>query len=341
MHIPDGYLGLQTTLPAMGVMVPLWAAALRKVKTALSHRQMPLLSLCAAFSFVIMMFNVPLGESSVHAVGAVFIAILLGPWAACVAVSVALMIQALVFGDGGILSLGINCFNIAVIMPFTGYYLYRVVAGKSDILSKRSLFGVFAGSYVGLNLAALSTAIAFGIQPLLFKAADGTPLYGYYPLSVSVTAMMFEHLLFAGPIEGIITVAAISYLAKLAPYLLNVTSVREDEKGLSFWKIYKPVLTGLLGMVVLSPLGLLAAGTAWGEWSAEELVEKVGFIPEGYRKTADLRQALMPDYSIPGLDGSFFCSSLVYIASAVMGILIIGTVIFFTARLIIGEQESN
>jgi len=333
MHIPDGYLSLETTLPAIGVMVPVWAAALNKVKKVLSQRQIPLLSLCAAFSFVIMMFNVPLGESSVHAVGAVFIAILMGPWSACIAVSIALIIQALVFGDGGILAIGMNCFNMAVIMPFSGYYLYRLIAGKADLLSKRSLAGIFAGSYVGLNLAALSTAVAYGIQPLLFKAADGTPLYGYYPLSVSVPTMMFEHVLFAGPIEGVITVAAISYVAKFAPNLFSRASVNvSDERSL--WAGYKSLLAGLVILIVLTPIGLLAEGTAWGEWSAEEIMEKIGFLPEGFQRFAEIWTALIPDYSFPGLDGSFYLSSLAYIASAITGVLLIAVVIFTTARLI-------
>ena len=90
MHIPDGYLGPQTCLPLFGVMAGFWSVALNKVKRTLRLKQAPLLAFGAAFSFVIMMFNVPVpGGSSGHAVGAVLVAVLLGPWAACVAVSLA------------------------------------------------------------------------------------------------------------------------------------------------------------------------------------------------------------------------------------------------------------
>ena len=171
MHIPDGALSLQTSIPAFGVMIPVWSAAMRKIRNVFGSRQVPLLALCAAFSFVIMMFNVPLGESSVHAVGAVFIAVLMGPWAACIAVSTAIIIQAFLFGDGGILAIGANCFNMAFAMPFIGYLVYRAVAGQSAFLSRRRLAAVFAGSYIGMNTAALLTAVEFGIQPLLFKTA--------------------------------------------------------------------------------------------------------------------------------------------------------------------------
>ena len=341
MHIPDGYLSLQTTLPAIGTMIPLWAVALKRVKMHLSERQVPLLSLCAAFSFVIMMFNVPFGQSSVHAVGAVFIAILLGPWAACIAISIALIIQALVFGDGGILSIGANCFNMAFIMPFAGYYLYKLIAGKSNIQSKRSMFGIFAGSYAGINLAALCTAIEFGIQPILFKAADGNPLYGYYPLSVSIPTIMFEHTILAGPIEGILTTAAIAYLIKFAPHLLNRSPDTGNQVKQSFFVRYKVFIIGLITMIVLTPAGLLAVGTAWGEWSVGELKEKIGYIPQGFAKFSDIWKSLIPDYSIPGLDGSFLASSLVYIAAAAIGVILIAVVIFFTARLVIKSQKGN
>lgn len=146
MHIPDGYLGPQTYTIAYAATIPFWAAASRIVGRTLRSRQIPMLALAAAFSFVIMMFNVPIvGGTTGHAVGAVLAAILLGPWAACIAVSVALIVQALVFGDGGITAIGANCFNMAVIMPFVGYAVYRMIAGHSDLTSWRRWFGAAVG----------------------------------------------------------------------------------------------------------------------------------------------------------------------------------------------------
>src|SRR5512135_2695208 len=114
MHIPDGYLGPATYGTLFGAAVPFWAFASWKLNRTLKSRQAPYLALGAAFSFVIMMFNIPMpGGTSGHATGTALIAILLGPWAAVIAVSVALAIQALLFGDGGITALGANCFNIA------------------------------------------------------------------------------------------------------------------------------------------------------------------------------------------------------------------------------------
>jgi len=222
LHIPDGYLSPQTAIPFIGAMVPIWAAATKKVKSSLKKKDVPLVALGAAFSFVIMMFNVPIpGGSSGHAVGAVLLAILMGPWAACIAVSTALIIQALVFGDGGILAIGANCFNMAVAMPFFGYYVYKWIKGSAPGLSRRALWAAAIAGYLGINLAALFTSVEFGSQYHLFRAADGTPLYFMYPLKVAVSTMMTEHLLIAGPIEAVITALGLGFVAKSYPSLIS------------------------------------------------------------------------------------------------------------------------
>jgi len=203
-------------------MVPIWGVAVNRVKREMKRKHVPLLAIGAAFSFTIMMFNLPVfGGSSAHAVGAVLLAILLGPWAATIGVSVALIIQALVFADGGILAIGANCFNVGVVMPFVGYYTYKLIKGKADSLSARGLAAAAIGGYVGINLAALLTAIEFGSQYHLFQAPDGTPLYFLYPLKVAVATMMTEHLLLAGPVEGIVTALGIWFVGRNYPELME------------------------------------------------------------------------------------------------------------------------
>jgi cobalt/nickel transport system permease protein len=164
MHIPDGYLGPATCGIFYAVMLPVWTAASRIVKKTLKARQVPLLAIGAAFSFVIMMFNVPIpGGTTGHAVGAVLVAILVGPWAACIAVSIALIVQALLFGDGGVTAIGANCFNMAFIEVFAGYYLYRFISGSSPLTSGRRVIAAGIGGYVALDISAVSAASMFGI----------------------------------------------------------------------------------------------------------------------------------------------------------------------------------
>ena len=180
----------------------------------------------AAFSFVIMMFNVPIpGGSTGHAVGGVLVAILLGPWAACIAITVALVVQALLFGDGGITAIGANCFNMAFVLPFTGYYLYKILSYRAPLGSNRRVIAAGVAGYIALNLAALLTGIEFGLQPLLHHTASGQSLYCPYGLNVAVPAMLGEHLLIFGWIEAIVTALVIKYLAKNAPELIREREV--------------------------------------------------------------------------------------------------------------------
>ena len=109
---------------------PFGYVAVQRVRKVLTHRTVPALAMFSAFSFILMMFNVPLpGGTTGHAVGGTLVAIVLGPWAAVLSVSVVLAIQALLFGDGGLTSFGANCFNMAVVLPMVGYFIYKVISG--------------------------------------------------------------------------------------------------------------------------------------------------------------------------------------------------------------------
>jgi cobalt/nickel transport system permease protein len=221
MHIPDGYLSPQTYIPLLGAFVISAAVAVKKVKKDVSARNIPYLGMAAAFSFIIMMFNLPIpGGTTGHAVGSAVIAILFGPWAATVAVSVALIIQALIFGDGGITAIGANCFNMAVFMPFTAYYIFKLINSNSANKARVSL-AAFISGYLSLVMAAVLTGIEFGIQPLIASTADGRALYCPYDLSVAIPAMAIEHLLLFGIVEGIITSLIVSYFLKNEPGLIN------------------------------------------------------------------------------------------------------------------------
>jgi cobalt/nickel transport system permease protein len=222
MHIPDGYLGPATYVTMYVITIPFWAAASWKLNKTLKTKQAPYLALGAAFSFVIMMFNIPvLGGTTGHATGTALIAILLGPWAAIIAVSVALVIQALLFGDGGITAIGANCFTMAVVGGLTAYGLYRLVAAGSDIKSKRRIIAGAVAAYLSLNISALVTAILLGIQPLIERSPSGQPLYAPYPLSVTIPAMVSGHVFLFGFVEAAVTALVLKYFQKNEPEMLK------------------------------------------------------------------------------------------------------------------------
>lgn len=228
MHIPDGYLSPQTCAVMYAAAAPFWIVSAKKVKKKLTTKTVPLLSVFAAFSFVIMMFNAPVpGGTSAHAVGGTLMAVALGPWAAAMGVSAALLIQAIFFGDGGILAFGANCFNMAIVLPFVGYFVYRLVAGNTRFDSPRQWIGAALGGYVGINAAALIAAVEFGLQPLLFHTANGTPLYCPYGLSQAIPAMMIAHLTIAGFAEAAVTGGVILFLQKSMPGILTQTHAME------------------------------------------------------------------------------------------------------------------
>jgi cobalt/nickel transport system permease protein len=216
MHIPDGYLGPATYGGLWAAMVPIWFYASRKVKKSLETAQIPFLAMASVFSLVAMVFAVPLpGGTTGHLSGTALIAILLGPWPAILAVSIALFIQALVFGEGGITALGANCFNIAFVGSVTAYGIYKLLTGPG-LLSKA--IGAGIASYISLNLAGLFTAVELGLQPLLHP---GSSFYFPFPLKIVLPAVTLPHLTILGLIEATITVLVVLAVSKGKTQLLH------------------------------------------------------------------------------------------------------------------------
>lgn len=217
MHIPDGYLGPLTCGVMYAVMLPIWWMAAKAAKEKLGDKSVPMLAMLTAISFLVMMFNWPVPDgTTAHMVGGTLIAILLGPWAAVIGVTIALVIQAFFFGDGGITALGANSFNMAFVLPFVGYYVYR---GMKKILGDKPSSEMLAagiGAYVGINVAAIAAAIEFGIQPYI------SPGYCPYGLNLAIPAMAFAHLTTAGPVAAVVTAMVVGYIRKNRPDLMNV-----------------------------------------------------------------------------------------------------------------------
>ena len=342
MHIPDGYLSPQTCAAMYAGAAPFWAMAGRRVRKVVKHRYVPLLALGAAYCFLVMMFNVPIPDgTTAHAVGGVLVAVLLGPWAAVIAVSTALLIQALFFGDGGVLAFGANAFNMAVVLPFVGYAVYLLLARRTTLTAPRRAAAAGVGAYVGINAAALCAAVEFGIQPELFSktSASGAeiPLYAPFHLSQTIPAMLGAHLLVAGVVELALTAGVVAYLQRANVPMLRVNhaAVPETVTAPPPRRIrLRGVLTGLGVMVVLVPLGLLATGTAFGEDSPADLdVRKYGLdaVPAGLAKYSDWwSHALLPGYDLKGGEHP----SIGYYVSAVIGTAIIGVGIFGVVKLV-------
>jgi cobalt/nickel transport system permease protein len=341
MHIPDGYLSPSTCAVLYACAGSGWYAALRRVKRAFGARTVPLVSVFAAFSFVVMLFNIPLpGGTTGHAVGVAVAAIVLGPSAAILAISIALAIQALLFGDGGITTFGANCFNMAIVGSLVAYGVYQVIASNSPVCSRRRVWASAIAGYTAVNAAAFLTAVEFGIQPVLFHDAAGTPLYAPYPLRIAIPAMMIGHLTFAGLAEAVISAGMISYLQRADLGLLGAVNpapgqIELEASGtIESRRVWWVVALLLLG----TPLGVLATGTAWGEWSTSDLADPVvrgeiarssgnqalpAATPRGLEKISTLWTAPFPGYAPKFVKNPVFG----YLLSALfaVGLLIAGS----------------
>ncbi|HEY7131389.1 MAG TPA: cobalt transporter CbiM [Candidatus Limnocylindrales bacterium] len=266
MHIPDGYLSPIISLGAGVATLPVWAVATQRVKQVLDHRTVPLLAIFSALTFTIMMFNVPVpGGTTAHGVGGTLTAVVLGPWAAVISVSVALIIQALFFGDGGILAILINCFNMAIVLPFVAYWIYRLVSAGSPVLSGRRIAGAFIGGYVGMTVSAVFVGIELGIQPLLFTDPSGQPLYSPYGLSEAVPAMLIAHMFGASIVEGLIAALGVAYLQRRHPEYLTGRATMFAEPGTTVGAAGpRPLWQVILGIVGIALAAILAFGLVLG-----------------------------------------------------------------------------
>jgi cobalt/nickel transport system permease protein len=266
VHIPDGYLAPAVSLALALPTVPVWAVATHRIKKVLNDRTVPLLAIFSALSFTMMMFNVPVpGGTTAHAVGGTLIAVVLGPWAAAIAVSTALILQALFFGDGGVLAIFANCLNMAIILPFVGYGTYRLLAAGSPILSTRRAVAAGIGSYVGITVAAFAVGVELGVEPILFSQ-NGHALYSPYGLGEAIPAMVIAHALGASIVEGLVTGLGVAYLQRNHPEYL--TSLRRifapdapAEGTVARRPLWQPVASAVaLAVAVLAIIGLVEGG---------------------------------------------------------------------------------
>ena len=204
MHIPDGYLSPTVVIVTYAIALPLWIYGFKKLKTTLNEETLPLIGVLSAMSFIIMMLNIPIpGGTSGHAVGAVLIAILFNPWIAFISISVVLLIQAIIFGDGGISTFATNALTMGFVGSFVGYYIFEAF--------KKYKFAPYLAGWAGIVASSLLAAILLGIEPI-FWTKNGMPLYFPFGLKTTIPALVGAHMLFFGVVEAIFTGLIYNYV---------------------------------------------------------------------------------------------------------------------------------
>ena len=211
MHIPDGFLNTATSVVTWAASTGNVAYAVRRVSKELDERQVPLLGVSAAFIFAAQMLNFTVaGGTSGHLLGGALAAILLGPWAAMLTITSVLAIQALLFQDGGLLALGANIFNMAVVGVLLAWVVYAVVKRLLGGKTWATMAASFAAAWSSVFVASLVAAVELGIS-------------GASPWGVVLPAMGGVHALI-GIGEGLITVAVLAFLRVTRPDLLTLRS---------------------------------------------------------------------------------------------------------------------
>lgn len=301
MHLPDGFLSVLVSIAFWIVSVIVIGIALRKTNQTLGERQVPLMGVLAAAIFAGQMLNFSItGGTSGHLLGAAIATVLLGPWPAILVMTSVVSVQALLFQDGGILALGANIFNMAVIGVFVSYAVYTLLTNLFKKQSRGIYVASFAAAWSSIFIASLSCAIQLAIS-------------GTSPADIAVPAMGAIHALI-GIGEGLITIGAIAFLFAARKDLLHT------EEGKSTGN--KGILVGgsliALALVLFSPL---ASSHPDGlEWVAEQ---------HGFLQIAkEALYNIIPDYTMPGIADSAFAT----IIAGILGVLIVFGVAFGIAR---------
>ena len=209
MHIPDGFISVPVAAVGIAIAAGSVAYAVKATNKKMGEKQIPLMGVLAAFIFAAQMLNFPVvGGTSGHLIGAALAAILLGPWAGVLIMTCVLIVQSLIFQDGGLLALGANIFNMGVVACFAGYYVYW---GVTSLFGKRKL-----GIMVGGGLSGWLTVVMASVFCALELAISGT-----VPLGVALPAMAGIHALI-GIGEGVITAAVLALVLATRADLLEL-----------------------------------------------------------------------------------------------------------------------
>jgi len=311
MHIPDGFLSTLVALVLWACSALVIGYALKRVGEDLGEKQVPTMGVLAACIFAGQMLNFPVtGGTSGHLLGAALVTIVLGPWAAILVMTCVVGIQALVFQDGGLLVLGANLFNMAIVGSAVSYFVYQTI----QKLVKARPLGLFLGGFSAGWVSIVVAALACGLQ---------LALSGRSPANLAIPAMAGIHALI-GIGEGLITAAALAFIYASRRELLDAQAAPSGRASKVVW------LSGLAIAVLLAIASPLASAHPDGlEWVAEQ---------KGFLDTArEPLYRLIPDYLVPGIANE----SLATIVAGIVGLLAVGGTAYAVAAVRRRRQDTT
>ncbi len=256
MHIPDGFLTNRIAVALNVVSAAGIFYAARRVKVDFSGRMVPIMGVLAAFCFAAQMLNFPiLGGTSGHLIGGSLLAILLGPMAGSLTLATVVIAQSLFLQDGGLVALGANIFNIALVPCFSGYAVFNLLGGGTETGKRLSVAGFLAG-WVSVLISAALCALAMGISGAIRLRVGLTVMMGYYAL--------------IGIVEGMLTAGVLAFLYKVRPDLMTIDE--RSKFGILDW-------VGALLFVGIPSAILILAGSSGLPDPLEKLIAASPIIP--------------------------------------------------------------
>ncbi len=306
IHIPDGFLTPAMAAIGWAIALLMIVLALRQTRRQLDDRMVPMMGVLAAFIFAAQAINFPVAAgTSGHLIGAALAAIVMGPWAATLMMTAVLVVQGLLFQDGGLLVMGWNIVNMGVVATFSGYLTYRLACRFGGGSRTASLAAAFAAGWISVVVAAVATSIEL--------AASGTS-----PLALAAAAMGSVHALI-GIGEGIITAAAVGLLMATRPELLRGGAAAPGTRKATF------VLIGLALALMVAAFSPLASPSPDG---LESVARQYGFL--GLGQAAPYQ--LLPNYSVPFVSNP---------ALATIAAVMLGTLVVFGGAVLVGRLATR
>lgn len=304
MHLPDAFLDTKTLLLTSGAAVAGVGYAARRLQETIEPRQVPLLGLAGAFVFAAQMLNFPVvGGTSGHLIGGVLTSILLGPSAAVLVMTSVLIVQCLMFADGGLLALGANVFNMAIVSVLGGHCVFKLILRLFQMEQKRAR--VFAAAIAGW----------FGTVLASVTCAGQLAWSGTAPWNVAFPAMANIHMLI-GVGEGAATALIVLALARVPAF--TPRPVTESPRGLL-----------LYGGLVTSGLIFFVAPFAspWPD-GLERVAEALGFAE---KTSPALLNSPLPDYAVPMIESA----PLGTVVAGVIGAALVFIAAYILARVLV------
>ncbi|MBN1230699.1 MAG: energy-coupling factor ABC transporter permease [Anaerolineales bacterium] len=305
MHLPDGFLSLGVSIVAWIVTIVYLFFAVRKTRENLQDRQIPMMGIMAAFIFAAQMINFPvLGGTSGHFLGGALAAIVLGPWAGGLVMASVVIVQALLFQDGGLIVMGANILNMGLITAVIGYGLYRMVTANSK----------------GIRYLTIGIAAWLSVMAAAFFTSFQIWVSGVIPAGLVFPAMLGVHAVI-GLGEALITVAAIAFIERVRPDIFNQEKV-EQQAGTG-WIIGGIIVTGIV--LLISPF---ASADPDG---LEKVADQLGFLNLGM----DAPYQIIPDYSLPILGETGFSTIL----AGLIGVILVSGIGLILGRTLSRKTE--